>query len=315
MAVSIYILTYLALIVFISAVLKRIIAYIKNPIHVRWELYPVPHEGERASYGGSYLEDVDWWDKPRKISKISELKVMIPEILLLKAVWENNRSLWYVTYPFHLGLYLIVGFLGLLVVGAIAQLAGVTVGPQVPLLSAVAALTNVLGPVGFILAIIGAIGLIYKRMTDEGLKNHSSAEHFFNLILFITTMGVAVLTWLFVDPTFSIARSFVASFISFGFNKTLLANPLFCAQIVLAFLTLAYIPLTHMSHFFMKYFLYHDIRWGDEPNINSPETDAKIGVVLNYPVTWAASHIAGHGKETWAEVATFNPVAEKTEKE
>ncbi len=37
--------------------------------------------------------------------------------------------------------------------------------------------------------------------------------------------------------------------------------------------------------------------------------DAKIGVVLNYPVTWSAPHIAGHGKKTWAEVATFNPVA------
>ncbi len=46
----------------------------------------------------------------------------------------------------------------------------------------------------------------------------------------------------------------------------------------------------------------------------STETNAKINVVLNYPVTWSASHIAGHGKNTWAEVATFNPEAQ-TEKE
>jgi hypothetical protein len=37
-------------------------------------------------------------------------------------------------------------------------------------------------------------------------------------------------------------------------------------------------------------------------------------VVLNYPVSWGAPHIAGHGKTTWAEVATFNPVAEPEDK-
>ena len=91
MSTLIYIVTYLAIIVFVSAAVKRILHYITNPIHVRWELYPVPHEGKRASYGGSYLEDVDWWPKEREISKIGELKVMIPEMLFLKAVWENSQ--------------------------------------------------------------------------------------------------------------------------------------------------------------------------------------------------------------------------------
>ncbi len=305
-----YLIAYLAIIVFVVAVLKRIVGYIKNPIHVRWELYPVAHEtGDRATYGGSYLEDVDWWDKPRESSKIGELKVMIPEILLLKAVWEHNRPLWYVTYPFHLGLYFIVIFIGLLGIGAIAQLFGANF--DAPLLSAVSALTGLIGPIGFILATGGAIGLLYKRITDSELANYSSAEHYFNLILFIVTCGVAILTWLFVDPTFEKARTFVGGFISF--KMTAIDSPLFITQVVLVVLTIAYIPLTHMSHFFMKYFLYQDIRWGDEANIDKPKTDAQIGVVLNYPVTWSAPHIAGHGKETWAEVATFNPVAPKEE--
>jgi len=309
MSQFVHLIAYLAIIVFISAVIKRIIHYITNPQHVRWELYPVAHDKERVSYGGSYLEEVDWWKKERKVSLIGELKVMIPEILLLKAVWENNRPLWYVTYPFHLGLYLTVAFLVLLIIGAIAQLGGVAVGNAAPpLMSLVIALTNLIGPIGFILATIGAVGLIYKRITDPGLRNYSAFSHFFNLILFIVTTGVAILTWLFVDPTFALARVFMANLISF--NLAQINSSLFLLQVLLAVLTIAYIPLTHMSHFFMKYFLYHDIRWGDEPNINSPETDKKIGIVLNYPVSWSASHIAGHGKETWAEVATFNPVAE-----
>ena len=306
-----YVVAYAAIIVFVVAVLKRIVGYITNPIHVRWELYPVAHEpGERASYGGSYLEDVEWWNKPRESSLINELKVMIPEILFLKAVWEYNRPLWYFTFPFHLGLYFAVVFIGLLGIGSIAQLAGI--GPDAALISAVHAVTNLVGPAAFILTAAGGLGLLYKRVTDAELNNYSSFEHFFNLILFIVTCAVAIATWLFIDPNFSLARDFVANMITFKF--TAVSEPLFLVQVLLVVLTIAYIPLTHMSHFFMKYFLYHDIRWGDTPNIDTPKTDEQIGVVLNYPVSWSAPHIAGDGKKTWAEVATFNPVA-KEEKE
>jgi len=311
MTTFIYIITYLSIIVFLAAVIKRVVHYVTNPIHVRWELYPVPHEAGRASYGGSYLEDVDWWQKERAISRIGELKVMIPEMLFLKAVWENNRPLWYVTFPFHFGLYLTMGFIGLLFLSVLLEFAG---GSGNPLYSAVINLTCLVGPVGFILAILGALGLVYKRLTDPGLRNYASFEHFFNLGLFITTFGVALLTWLYADPDFNMARAFITGAVTLNFTPV--DSHLFLLQMFLAMITIAYIPLTHMSHFFMKYFLYHDIRWGDEPNINTPKTDKKIGVVLNYPVSWSAPHIAGHGKETWAEVATFNPVSRpETEKE
>ena len=90
-------------------------------MHVRWELYPVPHEKGKADHGGSFLEDVDWWTKPIPKSKTSELMAMGEEIILLKGVFESNKPLWIWTLPFHLGLYLIVISVGLLVVGAIAQ--------------------------------------------------------------------------------------------------------------------------------------------------------------------------------------------------
>ncbi|MDA3917157.1 MAG: nitrate reductase [Deltaproteobacteria bacterium] len=306
MSLFVYLITYAGIVIFCAAVLKRIISYINNPMHVRWELYPVPHEGGgKAEYGGSYLEEVDWWKKPRETSKINELKVMAAEILGLKAVYEYNRPLWFVTYPFHIGLYFTVMFLVFLFIGSIAGLMGIEA-------LTIMAIVKFTGPLGFILTICGAAGLLYKRLTDENLKIYSSIEHYFNLILFIVTMGVAVLTWLFVDPDFVMAKTFIAGLISF--KLTGISNPLFLIQIFLIVATITYIPFTHMSHFFMKYFLYHDIRWDDKPNIDSPETNAKINVVLNYPITWSAEHIAGHGKKTWAEVATFNPEAQ-TEKE
>jgi len=310
MSTIVYLAVYAAILLFFAAATYRIVEYIRMPQHVRWELYPVAHEAEKAHYGGGYLEETDWWTKPRLKSRIAELKVMIPEILFLKAVWEHNRKLWYVSFPFHFGMYLCIGYMGLLVLGSLGMIFGA--GPDSIMLSAIFALTNLFGPAGFILCIIGATGLLYRRITDPELKDYSAFEHYFNLAIFVVTMLVAILVWLFVDPNFVQNREIVINLLTFNFTP--ISSALLTTQILLISFIIAYIPLTHMSHLFMKYFLYHDIRWGDEPNIDSPSTDEKIGVVLNYPVSWSASHIAGHGKTTWAEVATFNLAAEPEEK-
>ena len=310
MSQIVYVLTYLALAVFIVGVLKRIAAYRKNPQHLRWELYPVPHEGGgKASYGGSYLEEVDWWQKPRETSRIGELSVMVPEMLLLKALWEHNRSLWLVSFPFHFGLYLTFGLVVLLVIGAVAQLAGMSADSG--LLALVVGVSTILGPIAFGLTLLGGLGLLLRRLNDADLRNYASPEHRFNLVLFLATMGVALLTWAVADPSFEIARGFIAGLITFNLKDV--GSSLFLLQVVLALLTLAYIPFTHMSHFFMKYFLYHDIRWEDKPNVNAPEIDEQLGQELGFEPTWSAPHIAIPGKKTWADIAMFNPAAEPEE--
>ncbi len=299
MSTLVYVIAYLGIVVFLGAIIAKAVAYKNKPIHLRWELYPVAHEPGRADYGGSYLEDVDWWKKPRHSSLFGELKVMVPEILFLKAVWEFNRPLWYLTYPFHLGLYVIASFIGLVLVSAVGQIAGTPL-PLGPVLA-------VLGPVGFALSLLGALGLFWRRMTSDEMRNYSSLGHFFNLGWFIVAMAVALGTWWTVDPSFAATTAFAANLMRFRFEPV--AAPLLAVELILAFALLAYIPLTHMAHFFMKYFMYHDIRWGDAPNVNDPARTAQIAAVLQYPVSWSAPHIAGHGKTTWAEVATFNPAA------
>jgi hypothetical protein len=76
------------------------------------------------------------------------------------------------------------------------------------------------------------------------------------------------------------------------------------AEIIMASLLVAYIPLTHMSHFFTKWFMYHDIRWSDEPNFRGSKIERQIAEVMKYPVSWSAPHIRGDGKKTWVDVAT-----------
>ncbi len=44
------------------------------PIHLRWELYPVPHEAGKAEYGGGYLEETSWWSKGVKSPLLVNLR-------------------------------------------------------------------------------------------------------------------------------------------------------------------------------------------------------------------------------------------------
>ena len=78
-----YLLGYLAIFGFIALAICKIAKFVKSsPLHIRWELYPVPHEGPaRASYGGSYMEETNWWTKPRHVDHLEDIKAMLMEIL------------------------------------------------------------------------------------------------------------------------------------------------------------------------------------------------------------------------------------------
>ena len=305
----VYIVAYAGILVCAGVVAYKVNNYLKKPVHVRWELYPVAHEaGDRASYGGSYLEDVDWWKNPQKGSFIGGVKGLLTELLLLHSTLENNTRLWYRTYPFHLGLYMLLGAIGLTALAALAQLAGVVPGIA---LTAVGNLVQVLSCLGFVGIICGACGLLHRRINQPDLRKYSTREHFLNLGAFLIFGILGLLSW-FLNPSFFVlARDFTANMLSFSFAP--IGSGIFSLYLLFGFILAAYVPATHMGHFFMKYFLYHDIRWGDQPTQDNVETQKKIGVVLGFPVSWKAPHIDGDGKKSWAEIATTNPTTPKSE--
>jgi len=55
---------------------------------------------------------------------------------------------------------------------------------------------------------------------------------------------------------------------------------------------------------FMKYFMYHWVRWEDTPNLKGGRIEAAILKNLGFRPTWAAPHIGADGKKTWAEIAS-----------
>ena len=225
-------------------------------------------------------------------------------MLFLHATFEHNQKLLFRTYPFHFGLYMLLGGIFLTLFATMAHFFGIEPGA---FLTAVGNLVQVLSFVGFLGVIIGAGSLLHRRMTQEDLRKYSGREHYLNLIAFIVLGALGIFSWLANPSFFEMGRDFIISMLTFRFAA--IDSGMFQLYLLWGFILAAYVPITHMGHFFMKYFLYHDIRWSDQPTQDSPARQEKIGEVLNYHVSWSAPHIKGDGKKTWAEVATTNPTA------
>jgi nitrate reductase gamma subunit len=308
-----YIVAYAAVLVFVVAVVARFVMFSRLPMHMRWELYPVAHEpGRKAVYGGSYLEDFEWWKQPLENSLIGELKVMIPEILFLVALKEHNRKMWNSSFPFHFGLYLVITCTVLMILSGIlgAIWAGYAAGGLANVVSKVVLFTGV---GGLVLSLLGAFGLLGRRLTARELKPFTSPADLFNLVFFIAAFGAALALFATADTDFAMVGGFVANLVTGNMADVTAGAPLLLITVVLLSVLLAYIPLTHMSHFVGKYFAYHSVRWNDEPNTPGSETEKKIPDLLMQNVSWSAPHIRGDGskQKTWADAATENPAAEE----
>jgi nitrate reductase gamma subunit len=279
-------------------IIARAIRIASAPIHLRWELYPVPHEKGRARYGGSHMEEPDWWTKEPEKDHLGELKVMIPEIIFLKGVWEHNRGLWIGSFPLHFGLYLLIGNMVIAIIAAIMTFAGF-----------LAALIIVLTWAGGILGLFGSVVMLYKRMFDPGLSKFASLSHYFNLII----LGGIYLTAILWAAGAADYPAQLVSYYAAMMTGTPMADIAASGywNIGVSVFFVFYLPFTHMTHFFTKYFTYHKVRWEDEPNLPGGKLQERINKQLNYPVSWSAPHIGADGKKTWLMIATTNPWEKK----
>jgi nitrate reductase gamma subunit len=272
--------------VFVLGCAWRAYRYASAPPHLRWDLYPVAHEPN--THGGSYLEEKDWWLKPRKSSLLGEVVAMGEEILFLAGVWRHNRRLWWGSFPFHWGFYLmVVATVGLVVTGLGFGDAALLQG-LVPL-----------GALAGALMAIGSIILLALRAGDAKLKPYTAPVDLINLAL-VAVLGVLsfVVALQGMDPVAAAVGNLLRL-------QPLDASPLLAAQMAVATLFLFYLPSTRMVHFFSKYFTYHEVRWNDRPREEGSTLDRRLREALNFGVDWSAAH-ARTGK-TWAEVATNLP--------
>ncbi|HOU91217.1 MAG TPA: hypothetical protein PLU22_09240 [Polyangiaceae bacterium] len=305
-----YLIVYLALAAFVSAVVARVLWWVRQPPHLRWELYPLPHEpAPRGRYGGSFMEVPEWWRQPRRRTRLGEVAAMAKEILLLHGVWAHNRPLWRWTFPFHLGLYLVASAVGLwLVYGLAGAVAPALLGGA---LGAVARpVILALGAGGFALGAGGALGLLVRRLTAPELRGYSAPADLFNLAFFAVAFGVGLVTIVLLDPDGARSLAFAVRLCSLDLvppSGQGLERGLLVSSVLLLGALVAYVPLTHMSHFVGKFFAYHAIRWNDEAHPAGGRREAEIQALLQREVSWAARHVAGGGRTTWGTLVQGRP--------
>jgi nitrate reductase gamma subunit len=289
-------LIYISFLVLVLGIVYKTIRIAKMPMHLRWELYPVPHEKGKARYGGSYFEDVDWWTRPRETSLSEEIKEMAKEIFFIQSLFKNNRPLWLFSFPFHLGMYFTVGFVGLLIVSAILQLAGAAV-------QAVYLLTDIFGILAIFLGGLGAIGLLFSRILRADLRIYSKRSDYFNLSFIILLFASCFVSWYSLGTSFDLYRAISYDLITF---RSMADVPVAtAAELIIFAIFIIYLPFTHMTHFVGKYFTYHKVRWQDDPNVRGGKMEKEIAEVLSHKLTWSAGHIKAGA--SWAEAASEEP--------
>jgi nitrate reductase gamma subunit len=292
-----------AMSVLLIAAVFRLLTIARLPVHLRWELAPVPGEKGRTAYGGSHLEEYEWWKKVRKKSPVAPLIYMAKEILFMKGIWRHNRGLWPFTLALHGGIYLLLTMLFFQVICAI--LLSFEVWPR--LTDVGLAVVSVIAACSYLAGTAGCISLMGKRLFDPDYSWSNSAGTFAHLILLAAVFISGGLAWL-TSPNVTVETSLFIRKVAI-FDTPVITGAL-AVHLTLTLLFLAYLPFTNMFHFVAKYFLYHGVRWNDEPRDESMER--KVGHLLGLHVGWAAVHGGRSEGKTWRELATEENDGEKT---
>ena len=282
-----------SLAIFVFILVYRTIRIINLPTHLRWELAPIPHEKGKGKYGGSYFEEYEWWRKPRKKSLVAVIKYMAIEILLLRAIWKHNRSLWPLSLTFHTAIYLVALAVLLSIIGGLMRIGGT----QPELMSDIAWIIAI---VGYIAGILGAVGLILKRLANADLRQYSSFSTYFNLLFLGAVFFTGYMAWLKSENIVTDMSLIIKQTLTLD-SAINIDYPL-SVHISLSLVFLIYLPMTNMIHFIAKYFTYHEIRWNDEPQ--DTKTAREIRDLMKQPIGWSSSHIKTEDKKNWTDTST-----------
>jgi nitrate reductase gamma subunit len=273
------VLTYFAFIFFILICTAKVIKIARMPEHLRWELAPIPHEKEKKKYSGSYLDERE--EKRRK-SLVGVVIYMAKEIFLQKGVWKNNRSLWPFSFSMHIGIYLVILSILLYLINALLIIANASAS----ILDTFQGIAAVIALAGYILASLGATGLFFKRLTDSNFRAYSSFSIFFKLFFLMAVFISGIFAW-FSTADFAVTTSlFTRNVLTLDTAITITMS--LKVHIIISLLFLIYLPLTDMVHFITKYFMYHAVRWDDEP-LNK-KMELKLNILKNQTSSWSADH-------------------------
>lgn len=295
---AIQVITYFAYAFIVIVYTWRTIKFARLPLHLRWDLYPMP-SGKHLSYGSSHYEEIDSWKKPQKKYTMQKIIFIIKDYISFFQYYRKNRGYWFILYPWHIGFYLIFLSHVLYFFGGIALLLDIPIlaeSSSIPVLILYYA-TLITSIVGCFAGAIGSIGLLIRRITDRDLKNYSTPISYFTYVFFFLVFFSGLYSWYFFDPTFSSLREFWRDLIAIRPVNVDIATGI---HIILFALFLIYMPFTRAMHYITKFFAFFGVRWDDSINLQGSDIEAKLIGNFKKRINWSAPHI--QSSETWADV-------------
>lgn len=294
------IITYLSYAFIIGIYAWRTYKYARMPVHLRWELYPIPSE-RGHKYGGSYYEQSEWWTKPQPKKTLRNIAFMVKDYLYFMQYYQQNRGYWFALYPLHLGFYLIFISHVLFFLGGLALLLGLPISSSSSNLIALLLyyLTLITSVGGCALGSLGCIALFIKRAIDKDLRSYSAPVSYFNYLFFLLVFLSGLYSWYFFAPTLSAFREFWKALISISPSNVDTATAL---HIILFSLFLIYMPFTRAMHYIAKYFTFFSVRWDDKAILAGSTIEKKLQKAFSQPVSWSAPHIQRGRK--WSEIVS-----------
>jgi nitrate reductase gamma subunit len=274
----------------VAATIVRAARHARQPVHLRWELYPIAHERGRAAHGGSGFEEPEHWDRARRPDRAAALRAILAEVFLLAGVRRHNRPLWRFSLPFHHGVYLVAAWLVLVATTGARWPAG---DPPPLFAGAVAAL----GFFGLGLGLAGTIGLLHRRLSDPALRAYSAPADLANLVLWLLYLGWTAGTHA-AEGGFASLLRFAGAWVR---GREADPGPALTVEVALGAVLLAYLPLSRMFHAVAKYFLYHEVRWDDAPNPRGGALERRLVRAMDFGLGWSAPHAAA--ARSWGEAA------------
>lgn len=297
------ILTYFAYFFIIYMYTAKSLKWVRMPIHLRWELYPVIHE-PNYRYGGSHMEKLGGHSTSRRGGMLRSSLYLLKEYLSLGEYYKRQRGYWSVIYPWHIGFILIITFHILAFFGAVILLSGVPVAAGSPAFGGriFYFVMLICGVVSFVAGLVGSIGVLIKRIADIDLRDYASPQQYFTYVFCLAVFGSGLYSWWFVDPAFSEYREFWVGLVTL---QPVTVAPASVLHIVLFDLFLIYLPFTRSMHYVTRVFAFFFIRWDDRPNVRGGEIEQQLAARFGQRVSWSAPHIKKGG--TWADQVAQGP--------
>jgi nitrate reductase gamma subunit len=287
MRVFLALLTYFSYFFIVFMYTLKIVEYLKMPLHLRWELYPVIPE-ERFKYGGSYMEEPLFWEKKRRRSLLRGLLFLLKDYFVLSEYFKRKRSYWLSLYPWHVGFITIILFHISCFFSGLLMLLGFRLSPSSSLVGSAFYYTTVsLGLLSFLTGLFGSVGILIKRLEDADLRLYAAPMNFLTYVFTILVFSSGLYAF-FLDPSLEEYRHFWEGLLSLRFVDVSRETAI---HIILFSLFLIYLPFTRSIHYITRILGFFLIRWDDRPNKRGGEIEGLLERELERKVDWAAPHV------------------------